>query len=355
MAADRAVLAAENSVAVEALSRLQDIDLESNPKVKAAVLRVLETTRGTPQFVQIVRQFKLAGQEDGLLRVAIAEPSGDAGAEAMRLILAGGKHDALAKALAGADAAKVVEALGGSGDKQAAVFLLPITADASRSPELRKSAITAAVRTQEGANGLLQLGRDGKLPDDARTMAASELAGARWPEIKAGAAKVFAASASAGVIAQVHPPIPELVKRGGDAARGRKVLERPTSLCLNCHKIGDEGRDVGPALGEIGAKLGKDALYQSILEPSAGIAFGYEGWTIETKGGDEFYGLVVSETAEEVSVKDVSGVVARVRKPDIARRTQSKTSIMPDGIVGGMTTQDFVDLVEYLASLKPAK
>ena len=198
MSADRAVLAAENSVAVEALSRLQDIDLESNPKVKAAVLRVLETTRGTSQFVQIVRQFKLAGQEDGLLRVAIAEPSGDAGAEAMRLILAGGKHDALAKALAGPDAAKVVEALGGSGDKQAAVFLLPITADASRSPALRKAAITAAVRTQEGANGLLQLGRDGKLPADARTMAASELAGTRWPEIKAGAAKVFAASTSAG-------------------------------------------------------------------------------------------------------------------------------------------------------------
>ncbi len=347
--------AAENSVAVEALSRLKDIDLEANPNVKTAVLRVLETTRGTPQFVQIVRQFKLAGQEEGLLQVAIAEPSGDAGADAIRLLLASANKAPLTNALAGADAPKVVEALGSSGDKLAAVFLLPMTADASRTAALRQAAVIAAVRTQDGANGLLQLGREGKLPDDTRAVAAAELAGTRWPEIKAEAAKVFASTTAAPATATMHPPIAELVKVAGDAARGRKVLERPTSLCLNCHKIRDEGRDVGPALGEIGAKLGKDALFQSILEPSAGIAFGYEAWTFETKAGDEFYGLLVSETADDVSVKDVSGVVNKLKKSDVVRRTQSKLSIMPDGIAGGMTIQDFADLVEYLATLRPAK
>src|SRR5687767_5871055 len=57
----------DNSVAVEALLRLKDIDLESNPALKAKVLKVLESTRGTTQFIHLVDQFKLQDQETGLL------------------------------------------------------------------------------------------------------------------------------------------------------------------------------------------------------------------------------------------------------------------------------------------------
>src|SRR5689334_5130490 len=44
------------AVAVEALKRLKGIDLESNPALKSAVLKVLESTKGTPQFVELVRE-----------------------------------------------------------------------------------------------------------------------------------------------------------------------------------------------------------------------------------------------------------------------------------------------------------
>src|ERR1041384_2942089 len=82
--------ATRNSVALEALSRLEGIDLEANPGVKAAVLRVLERTRGTPDFVDIVKKFKLQGQGPGLLEVALENPSSESGVEAMRLVLANG-------------------------------------------------------------------------------------------------------------------------------------------------------------------------------------------------------------------------------------------------------------------------
>jgi len=100
--------------------------------------------------------------------------------------------------------------------------------------------------------------------------------------------------------------------------------------------------------------LGKDALYEAILDPSAGISFGYEAWQLTLKSGDEAYGLIVSDTADEVAVKAVGGIVTRYPKSDIVKREQMKLSIMPAGLQQAMTPQELVDLVEYLSSLTKA-
>src|SRR5579859_4753027 len=63
------------AIAIEALSRLKGMDLEANPAMKNAVLKVLETTRGTADFVKIVDDFQLKGQERGLLEVAEKNPN----------------------------------------------------------------------------------------------------------------------------------------------------------------------------------------------------------------------------------------------------------------------------------------
>ena len=78
------------------------------------------------------------------------------------------------------------------------------------------------------------------------------------------------------------PPIEELVKRTGDAIEGR-ILFNTTATCVKCHKVDGIGKDVGPDLTEIGSKLSRHALYESILYPSAGISHNYETWTIVTK------------------------------------------------------------------------
>src|SRR5437016_4308414 len=80
--ADRAAMA------VEALSRLQGVDVNQNPKLKEAVLKLLEKTRGTANFVKLVRQFKLSDQDQGLLEVAVQNPANETGVEAMRMLLA---------------------------------------------------------------------------------------------------------------------------------------------------------------------------------------------------------------------------------------------------------------------------
>ena len=338
---------------IEALTRLGPDAVNANPLLKDALVKVLVATRGTPQFVQLVQQFKVADQNASLIEVAAKHPTDEAGVTALRLVLASGDTAALAAALKGtnvAAATKLVEALGNTGAKQLPALLLPLVTDTQRDVPLRKQAVRALARTQDGAGGLLKLASADKLPADLKFTASAELNAVRWPELKAEAAKLLPLPPGQGD--KALPPVAELLAMKGDAKRGAEVFSRETVGCAKCHVVNGQGVDFGPALSEIGSKLGKDALLESILDPSAGISFGFEAWTIETKSGEEIFGLLVSETGEEVSVKTVGGAVTKLKKSDVAKRHPSKLSSMPAGLQQAMTVQEIADLLEYLALLK---
>jgi putative heme-binding domain-containing protein len=338
---------------IEALTRLGPEAVNANPKLAEALGKVLAATRGTPQFVQLVEQFKVAGQNTGLLEVAAKNPADEAGVTALRLVLASGDTAALAAAITGKDAAaaaKLVEALGNTSAKQLPALLLPLVTDLQRDANLRKQSVRALARTQDGTAALLKLAREDKLPADLKFTATAELNAVRWPELKAEAAKLLPLPPGQGD--KALPPVAELLAMKGDARRGEEVFFREAVGCGKCHVVNGRGTDFGPALSEIGSKLPKDALLEAILDPSAGISFGFEAWSVETKAGEEFFGLIDSETGEDVSVKTVGGAVTKVKKADLARRQQSKLSIMPAGLQQTVAVQELADLLEYLATLK---
>jgi putative heme-binding domain-containing protein len=252
-----------------------------------------------------------------------------------------------------ASAVKLAEVLGNAGENQIVPLLEPIVADPKRDVTLRRQAVRSLAKNQEGASALLRLVKSDKLAPDLRFIAGSELNRARWPAIQAEAAQLL--PLPQGQNSQELPPVSELVKRMGDPVKGAEVFRRDTVACIKCHQVNSEGVDFGPALSEIGTKLGKDALYEAILDPSAGISFGYEAWQIELKNGDEAFGLIASDTADEVAVKAQTGIVTKYKKSEIVRKNQQKLSIMPAGLQQAMSIQDLVDLVEYLSSLKKIK
>src|SRR5206468_7131644 len=55
---------------IEALSHLGPEKVESNPKLKVALEQVLDATQGTPQFVDLVRDFKIKDRNPVLLEIA---------------------------------------------------------------------------------------------------------------------------------------------------------------------------------------------------------------------------------------------------------------------------------------------
>ena len=338
------------NTAVEALTRMDRTTHDEKPAIQAAVQRVLEKTRGTANFVKLVRHFVLTNQNAGLLEVVAMAPAEESGVEAVRLVLASGDAGSVRRALESTNAARIAEALGYAQEKQAVPWLLPLVSDDTRDAVTRRAATRALAQTQDGAKSLLTLAREEKLPENLKFIAASELNAARWPAIRAEAAKIL--PLPAGQNAQPLPPVSELIKIQGDIAKGADVFRRDTTGCIKCHQVRGEGRDLGPALSEIGTKLPKEALYETILDPSAGISFGFEAWQVELKSGDEAFGIKASETADEVAIKDANGIVTRHPRDSITSLRQMKTSMMPAGLQMTMTQQELVDLVEYLASLK---
>ena len=340
-----------NAITVEALSRLKGIDLETNPAVKTAVLNVLDQVRGTSQFVQIVRDFKIKGQGKGLLELVIKSPKELISVEAARLILGEGDFELLNKTLASSNAASLVGALSNIQEKEIVPLLLPLVTDSTREIALRKQAVHGLTQVQEGATALLELAKAQKLPDDLKLTASWELNAVRWPQVKTKATELF--PPPRGNDSEPLPPISELAKLKGNPLKGAEVYRREAVGCIKCHQVKGEGIDFGPNLSEIGIKLGKDALYESILDPSAGISFGYEAWQIELKNDENVYGLLVSETEEELAVKTIGGIITHCKKADIVKREKQKLSIMPSGLQQAMSRQELVDLVEYLTTLKP--
>jgi putative heme-binding domain-containing protein len=344
--------AVPQAINLEALSRLKGIDLDANPAVKAVVLKLLKQMRGTPQFVEIVRDFKIHGQAEPLLTIAAKDPAGPTGAEAMRVLLEAGETNAVLDALAKTNAGGIVEALGNTGQREMVPLLQPLVPDLSRPTDVRKKAVQALAKTQEGAAALLEMARAQTLPQDLRLTAASELNAVRWEAIKKEASRLLPLPRTQNT--QPLPPVSELIKRKGDPQNGAAVFRRETVGCYKCHQVNGQGTDFGPNLSEIGTKLAKDALYVAILDPSAGISFGYEAWQLDFKNGDDALGLIVSETADELALKTVGGIVNRYKKTDILRRTKQKLSIMPAGLEQTMSAGELVDLVEYLSTLKKA-
>ena len=340
-----------NTVAVEALHRLKGVDLESNAALKAAVNKVLDRITDQSAFVELVRDFDLKERAPQVLGFVRRHPEDLMALDGLRFVL---KHNA---SLVGAaletdtNAPSFLGLLGVSGNAESVPLLAAISRDEKRSAATRESATHALVMTHEGAKQLLGMVEEKRLSGALAMAALNDLQSVRWPEIKEQALKL-------GTLA-IHtqgklPPKAELLRMEGNKERGARILRKPEVGCLTCHQVNGEGVDFGPRLSEIGAKLGKDALYDAIVDPSVGISFGFEAWLITLKDGDEALGLIASETEEVVTLKLQGGLTTRVSRKDIAKREKQTQSIMPVGLQDNLRAQEFADLLEYLSTLKKA-
>ncbi len=68
--------------------------------------------------------------------------------------------------------------------------------------------------------------------------------------------------------------------------------------------------------------------------------------------GNVAFGIIESETTEEISMKGPTGVVTKHLKVKVKSRVQQAISLMPPGLHLTMNEAELVDLIEYLASLK---
>jgi putative heme-binding domain-containing protein len=242
--------------------------------------------------------------------------------------------------------------LGDSGLAKA-VELLAREVKSEGAPERRSAAIRALARTQSGAEALVAMAKDGAFPAELRGVAASALAMVQYASLKDEIAKQFPQAGALG--GKPLPPIGELAGMKGDAAHGKEVFERAASSCVTCHKVGAKGVDFGPGLGAIGAKLPKEAIFDAIINPNAGISMGFETSEIRLRSGGLAMGIVRSETQDEVVLVLPGGALQKVARTDVQQIKKLPVSMMPSGLNQALTQQDLVDLVEYLSALRDTK
>jgi putative heme-binding domain-containing protein len=115
--------------------------------------------------------------------------------------------------------------------------------------------------------------------------------------------------------------------------------------------VNNEGVNFGPDLSEIGGKLSKEAIYNSILFPDQGISFGFEGYRFQLKDGSTAIGKILSETEEKIDLQYITSQQS-LDKSSVVSRTKMENSLMPGNLHSNMSQQELVDLVEYLSELK---
>ena len=140
---------------------------------------------------------------------------------------------------------------------------------------------------------------------------------------------------------------------GGDAARGQAIFNtQPVLACVRCHKVGTEsGGEAGPNLAGIGTRSSRELILESILKPNAKIAPGFDTIVLTLKSGGVAAGIVASETADTLSLRNTDNQLVDVKKSDIAKR-DSAPSGMPEIYGAILTKTELRDVVEYLGSLR---
>jgi putative heme-binding domain-containing protein len=354
LCAQDAAQQAKDARIVRALLRLPAIDLADKPEAKAALLRYLDQQRGTAEYLQIVEKFGLRDSKQELLRLAIDEADSTLGVKAAGLLVKFGEQELLARAIADPDpakGAKVIGVLGLVADARTNELLSPLVTDPERPLAIRAAAVGAIGRNAPGQKWLLGLVEQGKLPVDLKFAAANVLLSSADEGIKTAAGMHLSLPAGAG--GEPLPPVAELLKRSGDAARGREAFAG-VGTCGKCHKVRGEGKEVGPDLSEIGSKLSKEAMYLSVLDPSAGVSFGYETYLVRMLDGTVHSGILVSQTDESIELKTAEAIVHKLLRDDIDQMKKQTLSLMPADLQKQLKAQDLVDIVEFMTTLKKA-
>lgn len=160
------------------------------------------------------------------------------------------------------------------------------------------------------------------------------------------------------VMAEIRPPVEDMDQLIADRLQGFSSAEQAIDkgktafsvYCGICHKVGDEGGNIGPQLDGVG-NWGAQALAEKILDPNRNISKAFQMYTVQLKDGTVKSGLLRREEGAVVVLADAAGQEFSIEKSEIQERKPSAYTLMPDTFREVIPEEDFKDLLAYLLSL----
>lgn len=133
-----------------------------------------------------------------------------------------------------------------------------------------------------------------------------------------------------------------------DVGRGEKVFRRE---CINCHRLGTEGHEVGPNLATVQNRTPAQLLL-NILDPTREVAPNFLEYVAVTNDGRIHSGIIASETATSITLRQAEAKQQIILRDDIDELRSSGKSLMPEGLEKKITPQEMTDVIAYVLSLK---
>ena len=116
---------------------------------------------------------------------------------------------------------------------------------------------------------------------------------------------------------------------------------------MKCHQLDGRGFMVGPDLAA-GQNRPDESLLVDILDPSSSIVTGFKAYTVASRSGKIYTGVVVAETATSVTLRREAGSEDTVLRKDIDEMVALSKSLMPEGLEKEISLQDMANLIGYL-------
>jgi putative membrane-bound dehydrogenase-like protein len=138
-----------------------------------------------------------------------------------------------------------------------------------------------------------------------------------------------------------------------DVAQGKMVFQR---VCSTCHRLENEGKEVGPDLLAALRTKTRDALLIDILDPSREVDPRYINYVVSTKDGRILTGMIAVEAPTSITLRRAEKAEDTILRSQIEEIQATAKSLMPDELEKQLTKQDMADVIAYLLSVvAPAK
>jgi putative heme-binding domain-containing protein len=165
-------------------------------------------------------------------------------------------------------------------------------------------------------------------------------------------AELYPEKPAAGVtdfIAQIADVEAKLKAGAGNPYAGEALF---MEKCASCHKLFFKGGKIGPELTAY-QRDNLGTMLISIVHPNAEIREGFQHFSVTTNDGRSLSGFLVERDAQILVLRGLEGEDITVRQADVRLLTPLGRSLMPEGLLTGMTPQQLRDLFAYLRISQP--
>ncbi len=237
-----------------------------------------------------------------------------------------------------------VRALATFDSAEAASALLAPKRLAALTPLEREVTLSALLARPAHVPRVLDAVESGAVPKNAISAAQrTALSKGKDTAVRDRAAKLFGAPAD-GDRMKAYEASKTVLALAPKAAHGKEVFK---TLCSSCHRLDQEGHNVGPDL--LGMRnQPKESILLHIVVPDYEVIAAFAASNLELKDGRTLAGLITSDTPESITLLQTLGVEENILRSNIKSLTASEHSLMPSGLEATMKPQDLADLLSFL-------